>query len=98
LPITSTPWAVSAAKPGDWIVAFPVAPQLTATRPASVHLTRSIAAELLPRRIRLVTAVNWLLAHLAVRGEALQVERPLPAVLEPWTEPVQEHPGDFVVG
>jgi len=42
--------------------------------------------------------VNWLLAHLAVREEALQVERPLPAVLEPRTEPVQEHPGDFVVG
>jgi hypothetical protein len=31
-------------------------------------------------------------------GEALQVERPLAAVLEPRTDPVQGHPGDFVVG
>ena len=36
----------TSAKPGDWAVAFPVAPELTATRPDSVRLTRSIAAEL----------------------------------------------------
>lgn len=46
LPVPSVLWAVSAAMPRDWAVAFPVAPELIATRPASVHLTRSITAEL----------------------------------------------------
>jgi hypothetical protein len=74
---------------------------LSATRPASVRLTRLIAAELYPgriRRTRRVIVVHWLRAHLAVLGEALQEERPLAAVLEPRTEPVQGHPGDLVVG
>jgi hypothetical protein len=93
-----------------------VAPELIATRPASVRLTRSIAAEhkqllkqqlgfagyrigdLYPRRTRRATAVNWLLAQLAERGEPLPELGPLPPLLEPPLDPLQGHPGDLPVG
>jgi hypothetical protein len=45
LPALSVPWTAGPATPADWAEAFPVAPELIATRPASVRLTRSIAAE-----------------------------------------------------
>ncbi len=45
LPAVSVPWTAGPATPADWAEAFPVAPELIATRPASVRLTRSIAAE-----------------------------------------------------
>ena len=116
LPVLSVPWTAGPATPADWAEAFPVAPELIATRPASVRLTRSIAAEhkqllkqqlgfagyrigeLYPRRTRRATAVNWLLAQLAERGEPLPELGPLPPLLEPPTDPVRGHPGDLPVG
>ena len=54
--------------------------------------------ELYPRRTRRATAVNWLLADLARRGEPLPEQGPLPALLEPPADPVAGHPGDLPVG
>lgn len=53
---------------------------------------------LYPRRTRRATAVNWLLAHLAERGEPLSEEGPLPPLLDPPSDPVAGHPGDPPVG
>ncbi|MFM7170471.1 MAG: DUF1823 family protein [Cyanobium sp.] len=50
--------------------------------------------ELTPRRTRRATAVNWLLAHLAERGEPLPDTGPLPPLLEPPVDPRLGHPGD----
>ena len=50
--------------------------------------------ELFPRRTRRATAVNWLLAHLAERGETLAATGPLPELLHPPAYPVAGHPGD----
>ena len=54
--------------------------------------------ELYPRRTRRATAVNWLLAHLAERGEALPDSGPLPPLLARPADPVAGHPGDLPVG
>jgi hypothetical protein len=51
-----------------------------------------------PRRTRRATAVNWLLAHLAERGERLPETGPLPPLLEPPLDPRLGHPGDPPVG
>ncbi len=53
--------------------------------------------ELYPRRTRRATAVNWLLAHLAERGEALPEIGPLPELREAPADPVAGHPGDLPV-
>ena len=53
--------------------------------------------ELYPRRTRRATAVNWLLAHLAERGEPLPDTGPLPALLPQPADPVAGHPGDLPV-
>jgi hypothetical protein len=53
--------------------------------------------ELYPRRTRRATAVNWLLAHLAQRGETLPESGPLPPLLEAPADPVAGHPGDLPV-
>jgi hypothetical protein len=53
--------------------------------------------ELYPRRTRRATAVNWLLAHLAERGESLADTGPLPALLPVPADPVAGHPGDLPV-
>ncbi len=50
--------------------------------------------ELYPRRTRRATAVSWLLAHLAGRGDGLPEEGPLPELLDPPGDPVAGHPGD----
>jgi len=110
------PWSAGPATPSDWAAAYPTAPELIASRAASVRLTRSIAAEskqllkqqlgfsgyrigeLYPRRTRRATAVNWLLADLARRGESLPASGPLPPLLPPPADPVQGHPGDLPVG
>ena len=55
-------------------------------------------SELYPRRTRRATAVSWLLAHLADRGEPLPEHGPLPALLAPPADPVIGHPGDPLVG
>lgn len=52
---------------------------------------------LYPRRTRRATAVNWLLADLAGRGEPLPELGPLPPLLEPPADPVAGHPGDLPV-
>lgn len=49
---------------------------------------------LYPRRTRRAVAVNWLLAHLAGRGEPLAESGPLPPLLDPPVDPVVGHPGD----
>lgn len=54
--------------------------------------------ELYPRRTRRATAVNWLLAHLAERGDPLPDTGPLPPLLEPPADPRRGHPGDPPVG
>jgi hypothetical protein len=54
--------------------------------------------ELYPRRTRRATAVNWLLAHLAERGEGLPETGPLPELLAVPADPVRGHPGDPPVG
>jgi hypothetical protein len=54
--------------------------------------------ELYPRRTRRATAVNWLLADLAERNEALPDRGPLPDLLPPPADPVVGHPGDLPVG
>ena len=53
---------------------------------------------LYPRRTRRATAVNWLLAQLAERGESLPESGPLPPLLEPPPDPRWGHPGDPPVG
>ncbi|MEA5442896.1 DUF1823 family protein [Cyanobium gracile] len=53
---------------------------------------------LYPRRTRRATAVNWLLAYLAERGQPLPEEGPLPPLLDPPMDPVAGHPGDLPVG
>jgi len=54
--------------------------------------------ELYPRRTRRATAVNWLLADLAERGEPLPEMGPLPPLLEPPPDPKRGHPGDPPAG
>lgn len=88
------PWPAGPTTPRQWREAYPFAPDFIAERPATVRLTRSIAApckqllkqqlgftgyrigELHPRRTRRATVVNWLLAWLAERGEALPDQIP----------------------
>ena len=53
--------------------------------------------ELYPRRTRRATAVNWLLAHLAQRGEPLPESGPLPELREQPADPVAGHPGDLPI-
>ncbi|MBM5800811.1 MAG: DUF1823 family protein [Cyanobacteria bacterium K_DeepCast_35m_m2_023] len=53
--------------------------------------------ELYPRRTRRATAVNWLLAHLAERGEPLPETGPMPDLLAVPADPVAGHPGDLQV-
>ena len=53
--------------------------------------------ELYPRRTRRATAVNWLLAHLAERGQALPEQGPMPPLLEQPADPVAGHPGDLPI-
>jgi hypothetical protein len=53
--------------------------------------------ELYPRRTRRATAVNWLLAHLAQRGEPLPEVGPLPELLPAPADPVLGHPGDLPI-
>jgi hypothetical protein len=53
--------------------------------------------ELYPRRTRRATAVNWLLAHLAERGEPLPELGPLPELLPQPADPVAGHPGDLPI-
>jgi hypothetical protein len=53
--------------------------------------------ELYPRRTRRATAVNWLLAYLAQRGEPLLESGPLPELRDQPADPVVGHPGDLPI-
>jgi len=53
--------------------------------------------ELYPRRTRRATAVNWLLAYLAERGEPLPDKGLMPELLPAPADPVAGHPGDLPV-
>ncbi|MDA0718095.1 MAG: DUF1823 family protein [Cyanobacteria bacterium] len=53
--------------------------------------------ELYPRRTRRATAVNWLLAYLALRDEALLESGPLPQLLAVPANPVLGHAGDLPI-
>ena len=53
--------------------------------------------ELYPRRTRRATAVNWLLAYLAQRGEPLIESGPLPELRDQPADPVVGHPGDLPI-
>ncbi len=50
--------------------------------------------ELFPRRTRRATAVNWLLAWLAVSSQKLPQDGPCPHWLDIPLDPVSGHPGD----
>ncbi|MEB3322563.1 MAG: DUF1823 family protein [Synechococcaceae cyanobacterium] len=52
---------------------------------------------LFPRRTRRATAVNWLLADLAARGETLPDGGPLPPLLDPPSDPARGHAGDLPI-
>lgn len=54
--------------------------------------------ELYPRRTRRATAVNWLLAWLADRGDPLPDAGPMAPELAAPSDPVSGHPGDPPVG
>ena len=113
---SAAPWRAGPATPAAWSEPFPEAPDVIASRPASVRLTRSIPAEhkqllkqqlgfsgyrigeLFPRRTRRATAVNWLLADLAVLGQGLLETGPLPPLLALPADPLAGHPGDPPVG
>ena len=50
--------------------------------------------QLIPRKLRRATAVNWLLAWLLIRQEELPEKGPLPELFLPPSDPVSGHPGD----
>ncbi len=53
--------------------------------------------EIFPRRARRATAVNWLLAWLAQRGEDTPGQGLIPPLLDPPEDPTKGHPGDLDV-
>ena len=105
-PTTPTAWAEAFPEAPELIAGRPASVRLTRSIPAEHKqlLKQQLGfagyriGELYPRRTRRATAVNWLLSHLAERGEALPDTGPLPPLLEPPLDPVQGHPGDLAVG
>ena len=61
-------------------------PYLVASRPCSPA-----------RRTRRATAVSWLLAWLAQRGEPLPDQGPLAQEMPVPSDPVKGHPGDLLI-
>jgi hypothetical protein len=105
-PATADAWREPFPIAPELIAARPAAVALTRSIP-KVHkqlLKEQLGfsgyriGELYPRRTRRATAVNWLLAWLAQRGEPLPERGPLPLLLEPPADPVAGHPGDLPVG
>lgn len=105
-PETGAPWRESFPTEPQFISERPASVALTRSiaKPFKQLLKEQLGfagyriGELYPRRTRRATAVNWLLAHLAERGESLPDSGPLPALLEPPADPVGGHPGDPPVG
>jgi hypothetical protein len=105
-PETPAAWAEAFPEAPQLIAERPASVRLTRSIPA-LHkqlLKQQLGfggyriGELYPRRTRRATAVNWLLADLAQRGEVLPEEGPLPELLDPPADPVVGHPGDPPVG
>ncbi len=105
-PDTPAPWAGAFPQAPLVIAERPASVALTRSVPAEhkqllkqrLGFTGYRIGALYPRRTRRATAVNWLLAHLAERGEPLPVTGPLPPLLDPPADPRGGHPGDPPVG
>ncbi|WP_216904882.1 DUF1823 family protein [Synechococcus sp. CCY 9618] len=105
-PDTPPAWAEAFPQAPQLIAERPASVRLTRSIPAEhKQLLKSQLGfagyrigELCPRRTRRATAVSWLLAHLAERGEALPEQGPLPELLAAPGDPVTGHPGDLPVG
>jgi hypothetical protein len=104
-PATPADWAAAHPQAPQLIAERPANVRLTRSiaPPHKQLLKRQLGfagyriGELFPRRTRRATVVNWLLAQLAERGEALPESGPLPPLLDPPADPVAGHPGDLPV-
>jgi hypothetical protein len=104
-PATGAPWRESFPLEPQFIAERPPSVALTRSIPREHKqlLKERLGfggyriGELYPRRTRRATAVNWLLAHLAERGEELPATGPLPQLLEAPADPVAGHPGDLPI-
>jgi hypothetical protein len=104
-PATGAPWRESFPIAPELIAERPASVALTRSipKPLKQLLKEQLGfagyriGELYPRRTRRATAVSWLLAHLAERGEPLPDSGPLPALLEVPADPVGGHPGDLPI-
>ena len=105
-PDTPPEWAEACPRAPEIIAERPAAVRLTRSIPPPHKqlLKEQLGfggyriGELYPRRTRRATAVNWLLADLAVRGESLPEHGPLPPLLEPPADPEAGPPGEPPVG
>jgi hypothetical protein len=105
-PATPAAWAEAFPRAPEVIAERPASVALTRSVPAThkqllkerLGFGGYRVGELFPRRTRRATAVNWLLAHLAERGEPLPETGPLPPPLEPPADPRLGHPGDPPAG
>ena len=105
-PATPAAWAERFPIAPELVAERPANVQLTRSIPAPFKqlLKEQLGfggyriGELYPRRTRRAVAVNWLLAHLAERGEPLAETGPLPPLLEAPADPVAGHSGDRPVG
>ncbi|MFN9644104.1 MAG: DUF1823 family protein [Cyanobacteriota bacterium] len=105
-PTTPLAWAEAFPLAPEVIAERPASVALTRSVPAaSKQLLKEQLGfggyrigELFPRRTRRATAVNWLLAHQADRGDPLPDRGPLPPLREPPLDPRLGHPGDPPVG
>jgi hypothetical protein len=101
-PTTAAPWCEGFPVEPAFIAERPASVALTRSIPAEHKqlLKQQLGfagyriGALTPRRTRRATAVNWLLAHLAARGEPLPETGPLPPLLDPPGDPLVGHPGD----
>ncbi len=104
-PATEEPWTTAFVVEPAFIAERPASVALTRSIPKEhkqllkeqLGFAGYRIGELYPRRTRRATAVNWLLAQLALRGEPLPSSGPLPPLLEPPADPVAGHPGDLPV-
>ena len=101
-PTTPSAWAEAFPRAPELIAERPASVRLTRSIPAEhkqllktqLGFAGYRIGELVPRRTRRATAVSWLLADLAARGEGLPEQGPLPVPLVPPESPLQGHPGD----
>jgi hypothetical protein len=101
-PATPQQWADAFPHAPELIAERPASVRLTRSIPppfkqllkSQLGFTGYRIGALYPRRTRRATAVNWLLADLASRGEELPSEGPLPPLLDPPADPAHGHPGD----